>query len=65
MIINVIFSLILGFGLLGNCSSRCSTNYFHVVVSILKHPVNPVRVFLEKATPSYCTHCLLKNHKIK
>jgi len=37
---------------------------FKFILSILKHPVNPVRVFLEKATPSYCTHCLLKNQKI-
>jgi len=28
---------------------------FSFILSILKHPVNPVRVFLEKAIPSYCT----------
>ena len=76
MNVNEIFKFILGFYLL--CRSRsllparlyrllpCNrTFYIHVVVSILKHPVNPVRVFLEKTTPGYCTHCLLKNHKIK
>ena len=29
---------------------------FRFIQSILKHPVNPVRVFLGKATLSCCTH---------
>jgi len=29
---------------------------FKFILFILKYPVNPFRVFLEKATHSYCTH---------